>query len=276
MTAKVSLFQSLRTTSAWGSEDYYHVFDRIQGKSKHIDKVMLYRDNHDKNVKFNEIPTVTWSGTFSRRKNSGVVRFSDLLYCDFDKVDPIETKQALARIKYVHAAWTSVSGDGVGALVLSKELDKTNFKPTINTLHKYLEERDLHTDKLSDIARCNVLSYDKDIYVNDSPEIFKPVTNTKVSYDHVLLGSKLTEDVETACTISIAYTYKKGLRFIPGQRHNFTVTYFSMTNHFGVDLHTAYMFAMDNNCISPVTYKKAEKIYKDYANQHGIKNIYED
>lgn len=276
MVNKVSLFSHLKSTKTVGNADVDTMLNVISNKNaKHVDKVNKFRKSRTKDNKY-KIPVVTWSGVFKQRSNSNVVSFSDHIYCDFDNVNPIDAKNTLSHIKEIRAAWTSVSGEGVGALIKTENINKNNFKSTVKAIHEYIEQYDLHTDVLTDIARCNFVSYDTDIYVNNNAEIYKPVepdySKLKRIYSDLVNDEK--EYNNTACNISMAYSFKKGLDFSVGSRHNFTVTYFGMCNIFGVPIEYAYQFALENNCVSQHTYKKAEKLYKHWSNQHGIKEVW--
>jgi hypothetical protein len=276
---EVSVFNNAKSPRSLGKVKIDYVLNAISNyDSKHVQNVIKAREilknegeNAYKSFKSSKIPVVTWNGIFSRRSNSNLIQFSDHIYLDVDNVNPDDVKENLSKIPIVTAAWTSVSSSGVGFLVKTEGIKRQTFKSTISSLHKYFEERDVHTDMLTDIARCNILSYDSNIYINDKVEIYEPVEPIVELKQFSTNGFK-SENI-TACNISFAYTIKKGLSFIPDQRHNFTVTYFGMCNQFGVPLNEAYQFAMENNCTSNVTYKKAEQVYDKWSNQHGIKQV---
>jgi len=276
---KVSVFNNVKTAKAKGKIDVDRALEVIKSESIYHQDVLKVRDG--KLEYKHKIPVITWNGLFLKRSNNSVVSFSDYVYCDFDEVNPEETKLNLSKIDEVKAAWTSVSGKGCGALIKSSNINKVNFRSTCESIHKYLEERDLHADTLVDIARCNVMSYDPNMFIREQPKVYEPV-NVNIEeevrklhqpeFKNILLNDEYNF---TACNISLAYTYKKGLSFVEGERHHFTVTYFGLCNQFGVPFNYAYNHAMENNCVSKHTYTKAEKLYKAWSNQHGIKQVHE-
>lgn len=270
----VSAFRNVKSTSPLAFIKVDDVLTRIAGTGKHIDKVKQYRDTKDKSIK-ESLPVVTWNGKFRSRSNAGLVSFSDYIYFDSDKIDSNLAKEVLVEEEYIKAVWTSVGGEGVGFLVKSEGLNKSNFKSTYNAIKSDIESKGLIIDSLSDIARCNIASYDPDIYIRDKVVTYEPVSGSSVYRPTLSEQYKLfvNDHTLTACTIAFAHALKAKGDFTEGNRSNFTVSYVGTCNHFGITEHECYMFLIENGCVYEETENKIQYVYKRYANQHGTNPV---
>jgi hypothetical protein len=178
-------------------------------------------------------PCVSWTGTFSHRSNNGIIGLSDLMYFDID--DPSVSKKDVIAIPEVIAVWNSLSGKGLGFIIGTVGVNKNNF---VSTYDSFSKRYDLPIDRLHDIARLNILSYDSEMLVKDGVlyRAIDPVAETEnrkmiISYQDILGDEYRWENL---CNRALELTYKKGLDYSVGMRHNFTVSFFTKTNFYGI------------------------------------------
>lgn len=127
------------------------------------------------NIKKEQIPCVTLSGTFNYRSSNGLVSHSGLMQIDIDNVEDYErTFNKLCKDDYIYVCFRSPGGKGIKAIV------KINPSPETHTSHfKALEiyfknQFGIKIDSLcKDLARPMLLSYDPGIYCNPWAKVFK-------------------------------------------------------------------------------------------------------
>ncbi|MEO1571662.1 MAG: AAA family ATPase [Bacteroidota bacterium] len=130
-----------------------------------------------KRLKIATLPATAFSGTFRRRANGALLTPSGFVCLDFDDVeDPAALRDKLARHLDVYAAWISVSGTGVKALVRVEVVDPVTGEcrlPANDAEHKaacavvfaLFPEASLD-QACKDIARLCFVSHDPDLRAN--------------------------------------------------------------------------------------------------------------
>lgn len=174
---KVSFFNSTFSTSPKVSKDVSFFLDRIRdGASKSlIGEIRATTDSDKQNELKKKLPAVCFGGYFSNRSKSGLKKSSGLAILDFDHVKGLdeasEFKSELTKDPFIFAAWLSPRY-GVKALYRIIEVeDDQEYKKVLEQIF----EKYPNADKAcSDISRLCSESYDPDIYVNLSAEIFVP------------------------------------------------------------------------------------------------------
>ena len=160
------------------------VLTRIkEGKSR--PKVELIR-NGDKSHK-QELPAVCFSGVFEtgHRSDDKLKYHSGLIVLDFDHVDAIRAKSALAGDKYIVACWSSPSGDGVKALV---EITNTErHRDHYRSLTAYFDkEYGLELDSTGENeSRLCFESYDPDIVVKEEYDKYGGMLSERSQHQEV-------------------------------------------------------------------------------------------
>lgn len=167
---KISVFKSLKNTSAVFNRNVFFVLDRIKnGASKDlVNKIRLEKDKQKRNDLKQQLPCICFSGIFSRRSSKAIEAHSGLICLDFDnyttKEEIIEYRAYLEAEKHSFAVFTSPSGDGLKVLVkIPAEVE--NHKLYFNSLKEHYNSLnfDVHC---SDVARVCYESYDPDIFIN--------------------------------------------------------------------------------------------------------------
>jgi hypothetical protein len=288
---QVSTFKRLKLNQVYSVVEVDKALEGIaNSKQQHIDKVNKYRETLNQNVKYS-LPLITWAGVFETRKNTNIVSFSDYMYLDIDNVKPNEAKEKLSKFDFIKAVWASVSNNGVGILVKSQDLNKSNFSSTYNAIKELIKEQtDYECDSLCDIARANFISHDKDIYVRETNRLnlFLPVEPTEkelTNYIQIIDATKEVSELnikdiiqtnievnEIACIIAFKHAFNKTGLYIEGNRHNFSVSYAGTCNSLGVPLGYALNYIqiirITNDSMNTI-----KRVYETYRSQFATRTF---
>jgi len=139
----------------------------------------------------------TFSGTFKRREEAGLIQHSGLLTLDFDKLTDLQTsRQQLIALPFIVACFISPSGKGLKAVV---RIDSTLHAETFVALEQYfLANYKLELDTSGiDVTRTCFVSYDPDIYYNPGAPAYilneQELAFAKQQLAPVSMKPKLTE-----------------------------------------------------------------------------------
>lgn len=244
----LNVFKNLKTSTSFVSVDISMILEAIEtGKFTHNNHVIhtgakeaSVEDKYDDEVyidgvnrynylKLNMVKSYTPNASFhdNHRKTSKVNKLSGLVYCDIDNVDPVEAKRVVSKLRFVYAAWSSLSGTGIGFLVKASHLTPENFKQQYQALSSYFNKiHRIELDKTSDITRTNVFSYDPEIYINQNATDIEPelLSNfIEVPKTYTRNSTVFDDDIEASKKVKIAikYALKSKGEFLPGNRHFF-------------------------------------------------------
>jgi len=200
---------------------------------KQINDIRYHVKNGNKNeavkIKSN-LPCMTISATFKeRRKKDYLESYTGLLHLDYDKLENAEeVKTNLISIPYTYSAFISPSGNGVKVLVKS-DSDINSHTNAFNNLKGYYDKIvNVESDSsVKDITRLCYISYDPDLYLNKTSEIFKYKTSTLDQIDLSWVWS---------------YTSNKH-EFVVGNRNNYVYSFACNANRYGVDISDTYNYA---------------------------------
>lgn len=168
MTEQITYFEHYSKTDKpwWVSVNV--ALDRIQTGSKVKDRVLLIRQETDKDKRRklkDDLPCICFAGKFKMRKDDEQITHSGFAIFDFDHVDVQKVKLQLALLPFVFAAFISPSGDGVKALV--------RIPPEINHHRQYYISVAEELGKIAKVdstsqnpSRICFESYDPEIYIN--------------------------------------------------------------------------------------------------------------
>lgn len=133
----------------------------------------------DKDAK-RELPVVMYSGKFSGRKDDDLQEHSGVIVLDFDHIDVVGAKRALATDDYVLACWVSPSGDGLKALV--KVSQPSKHRDHFRAIASYMDRQyGLEVDSTGqNESRLCFESYDPEIIVNEDSKTFSSVLSERV------------------------------------------------------------------------------------------------
>ena len=220
----------------------------------------LKNGNEDEAVKIkSNLPCMTISATFKeRRKKDYVDSYTGLLHLDYDKLENAEeVKTNLISIPYTYSAFISPSGNGVKVLVKSDNA-MSSHEVAFNSLREYYDKIvNVESDSsVKDITRLCYMSYDPDLYLNETSEIFKYKTSTLDQIDLSLVWSFTSNKHE----------------FVVGNRNNYVYSFACNANRYGVDISDTYNYAYSYSDASfsqneiETTIKSA---YENNVNENG-------
>jgi hypothetical protein len=247
------------------------VVQRIKaGRSKIIiDQLRNCKDEKErKNIK-TKLPSICFSGKFSRREDKSLIEHSGLIAIDFDHVNErlSELKNRLIKDKYTFMLFISPSGDGLKLVVKIPANAKTHSFSAAALTDYYKDEK---LDEFKDVSRICFESYDPEIFYNPESDVFKilkeeqtvkrSITTNEIIYDYDIIISNIEKWLES-----------KGEYYQDGNKHKFLVKIFAACNRFGVPLSTAkqlitFKYVSAAGKVEPKDFHFiADKIYKNYS-----------
>jgi hypothetical protein len=173
---KVTIFKNIKSTSAPFVKDVTYVLDRIKnGKSREtVDAIRFELDKEKRNELKQNLPSICFSGSFSKRSAAGLRDHSGLICLDFDDFPDEETllaaRESLMGDEYVFALFRSPSYTGLKVLVKIPP-SKENHKSYFDALATYFDNP--YFDKVtSDVSRVCYESYDPELYHNPDSSLW--------------------------------------------------------------------------------------------------------
>jgi hypothetical protein len=157
---------------------------------------------------------------------------------------------------------------------------KVTDKPTRDSIQKTLMKICSDCDKAcKDSARLFYPS--KEIVlvnstVNYYNEILEIVENLAdpIVYTPIKLATYNSTNQPQIFKLIFNYMKKKGLEFVNGSKHNFTITFSAMCNQFGISEAECYYKLIELSSVSEYTQSKVEDIYKRYSFQYNTKKLF--
>lgn len=268
---KVTIFRNVNAVNDPHVVTIDKIIQRIKvGRSALLINQLRATEDKKKRVELKkQLPSICFSGVFSKREDKALITHSGLIAIDFDHVNERlpELKARLKSDKYTFLLFISPSGDGL-KLVVKIPADKKTHSFSASALTDYYKDEKL--DEFKDVSRICFESYDPDIYYNPESEIFttlkeeqiikKTISTTESIYDHAEVLSRIEKWMES-----------KGEYYQDGNKHKFLVKIFSACNRFGIPLLDAKQmitFKYQNQASKVDTkdiHEIADKIYKNYA-----------
>jgi hypothetical protein len=177
MNQVVTIFPSIKQTENPVHITIQTALSRISTGGKHIQIVREVRSGNKEAKK--QLPIILWSGKFSERKDTALEEHSGFIVLDFDHIDVEGSKNVLATDQYVFSCWISPSGEGLKALV--KVSNPHHHRDHFRALQAYYDkEYGLEVDPSGiNVSRACFDSYDPDIVINESSNIFGQMISEK-------------------------------------------------------------------------------------------------
>lgn len=168
VNSKINTFKSVKDKKPNGIMDFHDYLSKIKG-GEWQDLVLGVRNG---TANKSDAPTVTCSGTFTERNANSMLTHSGILAIDIDKddndhLDLPEVIKSLNESSFVYAYHKSIRGFGYVVYIKIKpdrHLDSFLFieKAFANDLNIIIDK------SCKDICRLRFISYDPDLYINDS------------------------------------------------------------------------------------------------------------
>jgi hypothetical protein len=179
---KISVFRSLFNSKETPfTLEAIEVYNRIkQGNPELISKIKKLRAG-DSESKM-QLMAIMFNGTFSERKDDGLIQHSGLCVLDFDKYPDAKTLTAernrLKECPYVYMMFTSPSGNGLKVVIRTPESNKFEHKRRFEAYKEYINS-DYFDVANSNVSRVCFESYDPDAYLNEFCDVFQGITQDK-------------------------------------------------------------------------------------------------
>ena len=175
----VTAFRDIKSTDTPFYRDVRVILDRIKdGQSKElIKKIRSTKDKSERQELKKGLPSICFSGRFTKRTDVAIEEHSGLICLDFDgypkKKDMLEAKERLSKSEYVFAVFISPSGDGL-KVVVRIPADPDSHRKYFNGLKKHFDSP--YFDVTSkNLSRVCYESYDPHMYLNEHSTTFTEV-----------------------------------------------------------------------------------------------------
>jgi hypothetical protein len=186
--SKITIFKDIKDTEQPFHRDISVILQRIKdGASRDkVNEIRSEKDKSKRNKLKQSLPSICFSGEFTKRLDSAITQHSGFICLDFDgyksKKDMLQEKQRLSKDKYVYSVFISPSDNGLKVIVkIPAEIE--NHKNYFNSLEKYFDSP--YFDKTTkNISRVCYESYDPLIYVNELSSIWEKIE--EVEYQEVV------------------------------------------------------------------------------------------
>ena len=240
------------------------------GKSKElVEQIRNCTDIKERKKLKTNLPSICFSGTFSKREDKGLIYHSGLIAIDFDHLgDRLhDLKEQLSKEKYTFLLFISPSGDGLKLVVKIPANVKTHSLSAAALTDYYQDEK---LDEFKDVSRICFESYDPDIYYNPDSEIFTTLKEEQI-VKRSIATKEIIYDYDVIITNIEKWLDSKGEYYQDGNKHKFLVKIFAACNRFGVPLSVAKQLItfkyvnMAGKVDADDFHVVADKIYKNFS-----------
>jgi len=253
------------------------IVDRIRdGNSKElVEEIRMAPTKDEKNELKKMLPSILFSGRFSRRANDAVKAHSGYVAIDFDDIDVGVVKGKLMLDEYTHACFVSPGGGGV-KLIIRIPPSLKEHSDRCRAITTYFKKKGYVVDEFRDIARICYESYDPYIHYNPDSKVFDGIEKLpEKKLTSIAPGDIITDPVLVSDILHKYYT-SRGQHYVDGNKHNFLVHIASGFNRGGLpEVSCAReMRRRYQNAASPVDSEDfdvlARDIYRLHAASHGV------
>ena len=244
MTHTVTIFKDIKNTDTPFHIDVHKILGRIRdGKSKDlVTQIRKEKDKGERNELKKKLPSICFSGKFSKRADNSLLEHSGLICLDFDgytkQKDMIQDKEKMMKDKYTFCVFISPSGNGLKVLVKIPN-DAENHVKYFQSLENYYNSN--HFDTTSkNISRVCYESYDPLIYVNENSTVWETIEETE--YREVIVNKDQPTipitDENKIVDILVKWWNKK-YPMIEGQRNHNVYVLAMAFNDYGINKNLA-------------------------------------
>jgi hypothetical protein len=230
----VSIYENNKDTTSQYTIPVLDALYRIRdGKSRKRIEDLRQMDKVSYNQNKGLLPSITFSGTFSKRNDKDMLTHSGFLCIDFDSVDNVEVKkEQLSKIPYIYAAWISPSGEGVKALVRVPPIIENHRKHYQALLEAH---PDMDKSCINESRFCYE-SYDPNIYINEKSEIY---TKTYEKREERFVKKVEISEYSTIFENLLKWQSKNSRYFESGNRNTFVFVLAGALCRYGVPMSEA-------------------------------------
>ena len=244
MNKTITIFKDIKDTDTPFYREVEFVLDRIKnGTSKElITDIRKQKDKSERNEIKKKLPSICFSGKFSKRADNSLIEHSGLLCLDFDgylkQKELIEDKERLMKDKYTFSVFISPSGNGLKVLVKIPN-DAENHINYFKSLEKHYNSPYFDTTS-KNISRVCYESYDPLIYVNDKSSLWETIEEPE--YREIIVNRDAPTlpitDENKVVDILVKWWNKK-YPMIEGQRNQNVYVLAAAFNDYGINKNLA-------------------------------------
>lgn len=211
--------------------------EKMEQRIRPIRELLKIGDKDGADKLKSALPAVMISGTFSGRAIDKLIRYSNLICLDLDKIQPHEVeriKMAICNCEYTFIAFLSPSGCGIKVLVKvnsGSNYHRDAYKQVVEYYTKLLGVR--FDEKTSDINRLTYMSYDPEPYHFPDSISFDVQTPVNLGRSKVPVAELLPDQLEVVYKQAFDYTSRK-VDYKAGNRNNFIHLLSCNANRFGL------------------------------------------
>lgn len=279
MNAQVSLFEAVYTSMPPRTVDFGTWLGYVRdGKWKlqveRARKVRLTNKREYDKIKTGS-PNLKISGIFTQKNIQGLVKHSDLICMDFDRLDKFgltveQVKNKLKKFPFAYAIFTTISGNGLAMVVQTKITlpGMETGKEVVNRHYKIYAQIRKHLidcygipemiiDDTKDVTRFRAITYDPDLWVNENAKIHyffeEKEEKKKTAPKAKVIQDKRKKAVEANVTINdysdnqLLIMAEKATNdkmvFSEGQRNAWMHRFFNTCNLYGINREAALEYA---------------------------------
>jgi hypothetical protein len=225
------------------------------GRSKaKIEEIRQAYDKEKADAIKRQLPSVCFSGLFSKRHDNCLTEHSGFLVLDFDNVNDISEKMAeLAQYDFIYSSWVSPRGNGVKALV--RIADGTKHREHFAALKEIFKDADASGVNES---RVCYESYDPKLTINKDCKPF-----TKYTVQSKIMEREVVQDDREVFSKLLKWISNKGGAFVKGERNTFIFRLASACCRFGLQDSAALdLILMEFPASNDFTFKEAANTVK--------------
>lgn len=240
MSQIVTIFRDIRETSTPFHKSVHLILGRIRdGASKELVKKIRKEPNKaERDEMKKDLPSICFSGTFTKRNDDSLLEHSGLICLDFDGYEKsrelLADKELISRDKHVFSVFISPSGRGLKALV-KIPADAENHVKYFNALQEHFANP--HFDPTSkNLSRVCFESYDPLIYVNQNANTWTKMAEPEyVEVTRYRDAPTIPIKDENKIVDILVKWWTKKYPMVEGQRNNNVYVLAMAMNDFGVN-----------------------------------------
>lgn len=240
----LTIFKNIKETETPFYVEVAVVLERIKkGASKELVlKIRTEKDKAQRNELKKQLPSICFSGKFTKRSDVSIENHSGLICLDLDgynkQKDLLADKVKFGKDKYVYSVFISPSGKGLKVLVKIPKIIENHIGSFV-ALQKYFDSP--YFDKTcKNISRVCYESYDPLIFINDNSHTWNTVEDLQYKEVNIQKDAKTIPITDPTKIIDILTRWwTKNYPMSEGQRNHNAFILAMAFNDFGVSKTTA-------------------------------------
>ena len=277
----VTIFKNIQETQTPFYREVSEILDRIkngEGTTKDlILKIRTEKDKEKRNKLKSNLPSICFSGKFTRRSDVAIENHSGLICLDFDgykkQKNLLADKVKFSKNAFVYSCFISPSGNGLKALIkIPKIID--NHVGYFVALEKHFNSE--YFDKTSkNISRVCYESYDPLIFINPDSETWETFEDLEYKEVNTQKDAKTIPITDSTKIIDILTKWwTKKYPMSEGQRNHNAFILAMALNDFGVIQSTASLILNQYKSKGFSSREITSTIKSAYANTQNFNTKY--